>query len=275
MIARSGTVSAQWGPYGSVEVPQLVVGDVVRLIADGASVTSATYDGLPTIADACAGRSSFTGARTANVNVFDAGIDRAGGSWYAQGTRGTWDSANPFTVTLPRALVLGDLAYVVTTTDPGPYSISSTRRVRVGTACPPAPPTPPAPPSPTAPTDAQVLAALTTGIRGTRSGLGKLTTATLAKRKAVALPFAFSEAGTVKLRLTAKKGKKTVTLGTGSRKATTAGKANVSVKLSKPGRKLLRTSRKLKVTLTGTFTPARAGAKAQKASVSATLKRKR
>ena len=64
VIARSETEDAQWGPYGGVRVPSLLVGDAVRLIADGMELTSGTYDGLPTI-NACVGRSSVTGTRRA------------------------------------------------------------------------------------------------------------------------------------------------------------------------------------------------------------------
>ena len=47
----------------------------------------------------------------------------------------------------------------------------------------------------------------------------------------------------------------------------------MTVKLTAAGRKLVKRTRRLKLTLKGTFTPSRAGEAPQRASVSVTLRR--
>ena len=102
------------------------------------------------------------------------------------------------------------------------------------------------------------------------SSLRPLRLPRLAKRQSFLLPFAFPEAGTVKLDLVAKG----QTIGTGTKSSTANGKFDVSIKLTPAGRKLFkRTKKTLKVTLKGTFTPSRAGQGALNAGVTVTLKR--
>jgi hypothetical protein len=112
------------------------------------------------------------------------------------------------------------------------------------------------------PTDAEVRKAVKTAAATTGADLRK-------HKQLAKLPFAFPEPGTVRLKLTAK----AKTLGSGSKRLASAGKANVTVKPTSAGRKLLKRSKGLKLTLTATFTPSRANAKAQRAVVQVTLKR--
>ena len=75
--------------------------------------------------------------------------------------------------------------------------------------------------------------------------------------------------GAVELELRAK----SKLIGTGARATAVNGKTNVSVKLTAAGRKLLKRSKRLKVSVKATFTPSRAGAVPQRASLSVTVKR--
>jgi hypothetical protein len=107
-------------------------------------------------------------------------------------------------------------------------------------------------------------------VGATGSSLRPLRLPKLAKRQSVVLPFAFPEAGTVKLELVAKG----QTIGTGTKSSKENGKLDVSVKLTAAGRKLFKRAKKtLKVTVKGTFTPSRAGGSSLNAGVTVTLKR--
>jgi hypothetical protein len=281
-IVRGGTVIARssgfyYGSFGSVDVASLNAGDTINLLRNNAVVASTVFDGTPTInADACAGQSTFTGSRNALAEIESAGAYTPRRP-YGDPIRAIWTKVNPFTVTLDTPLAAGQIAYVSTSWRSGSLYLESSRRATVGN-CPAPPPPPPA--TPAVPTDAQVLAAVKAALGKTGAKLRTLDPAALAKRKSVSLPFAFSEAGTAKLQLTTKvkrKGKKakTMVVGSGTKKLAAAGSANVPVKFTKAGRSLLKRSKSLKLTLKGTFTPARAGAKPQSASTSATLKRKK
>ena len=61
-------------------------------------------------------------------------------------------------------------------------------------------------------------------------------------------------------------------IGTGTKTAG-SGERRVTVALTAAGRRLLRRSTRLKLTLTATLTPSRAGEAPQRASVSVTLRR--
>ena len=102
---------------------------------------------------------------------------------------------------------------------------------------------------------------------------GKLKLSTLARKSRFTLSFNAPAKGTVKLRLTAKAKKKTVVVGSGSRSVAAAGTTKVTVKLTKAGRTLLKRSKRLKVTLAGSFTPVGAGAKPIERTTSVTLKK--
>jgi hypothetical protein len=278
-ISRGGALLARstgpgfGGLFGAANVPSLLAGDVISLHRNGAAFASVTFDGLPTVnADACAGRTAFTGARNAAASVDYAGFYTPGGGGY--GSRGSvhWNQGNPFTVTLPRPLIAGQVVYVATNLVAGAGADTMELDVERNTtvaACP-SPPPPPVPPT-VVPTDGQVFAAIKAALGKTAAKLRKLDTAALAKRKRLTLPFRFAEAGTVRLQLK----RKTTAVGTGTKTLKAPGSANVTVKLTKAGRSLLKRAKSIKLTLKATFTPARAGAKPQAASMSVTLKRKK
>jgi hypothetical protein len=260
-----------------LEVDAFKAGDVANLYLNDTVVATATYDDLPTIDGACIGRASFAAKRAANAGVVDAGAFQM----FAGGTRrldSVWTAAETFSVSLERPLASGDVAYVATSTTIGTTDTVSFRGLPVlpcpdfgrgpGSGQPPAgPPTPTV--SPAAPTAAEVLLAVRAAVSASRSSLKPFTARTLARRPAVDLPFAFPEPGTAALELLAKD----KVIGTGSKAVSVNGKANVSLKLTAAGRKLLKRSKKLKVTLRGTFTPSRPGAGPQRASMSVTLRR--
>ena len=119
------------------------------------------------------------------------------------------------------------------------------------------------------PSAAQVTQAVKGSLSATGSSLRTRTTRRLARANAVALPFAFPEPGRVELQLVAKG----QVIGTGTKTSAVNGKVLLSVQLTPAGRKLLKRSKKLKVTVKGAFTPERNGAETSRASSSVTLKR--
>jgi hypothetical protein len=281
-VVRGGAVIASspssGSSYATLDLANLLPGDIARFY-DGSAVRAiASYDGLPAIsADACAGRQAFTATRSADHVVYRAGAYTPS-SGYGVDNRAIFTSGNPFTVTLTRPLAAGDIAYAVTQglQSSGNVGVEFQRYVNVG-ACPPVlAPSGAVPVSSKAPTDAEVLAKLKSSLAAMASRLKAQKTTRLARRKSVALPFAFSEPGTLRLVLRASAGKsvKVVTVGTGAKTATAAGNATVILKLTSAGRKLFRRARKLALTLKGTFQPSRAAAKAQTATARIALKRK-
>jgi hypothetical protein len=114
---------------------------------------------------------------------------------------------------------------------------------------------------------------MTQAVKGSLSATGSSlrthTTRRLARSRSVALPFAFPEPGRVELQLVAKN----VVIGSGAKTSAINGKAILAVELTPAGRKLLKRSKKLKVTVKGAFTAARNGAETSRASSTVTLKR--
>jgi hypothetical protein len=90
--------------------------------------------------------------------------------------------------------------------------------------------------------------------------LGNTPARTLARRGAVKVRQVAPAAGKMAVRLTARRGKRTVALGRGSATWTKAAAKVVRVRLTSRGRALMRRGGRLKVTLTATFTPAGGGA---------------
>jgi hypothetical protein len=278
-VVRKGTI-IRHGFTDELEVTGLLLDDVVNLYVGSGDmlVASATYDATPTINEtACIGQTGFNVKKAAGAQVLDAGAFEP----FADGYRplpATWDTGDSFTVRLPRALQAGDVAYAATYRLTGDTEIRSSRAVPV-LDCPYVPKTDPGPPqtpapaptqSPAAPTNGQVLQAVKASVGASGTSLRPLRLPRLAKRRAVAVPFAFPEPGTVKLELVAK-GK---TIGAGTKSSTANGKLDVAVKLTDAGRKLFkRTKKQLKVTVRGTFTPSRAGGNALSAASTVTLKR--
>jgi hypothetical protein len=260
-IARSDTRGGP-GPMHDLQL-RILPGDVATVFVDGVATASATYDGTPAVlGKVCAGSTSWQATRNPGASVLAVGIDSFNPNPYIRGLRVAW-TLDPFVFTTRRPLVAGQMVHFTTRLDtPGGGLISQAHAFVV--AC-----TPPA----VAPSDAQVLASVKLALATTGKQLRSLKLRKLARKKQVSLAFGYPEAGTTRLELTTKVKKKTKVLGKGSRKRPKAGKANVTVKLTASARKLLKRSKHLKVTLKATFTPSRAGAKTQRASVTVMVKR--
>jgi hypothetical protein len=132
--------------------------------------------------------------------------------------------------------------------------------VNTPVAVPPARPLPA--PTPTVPTDADVL-------RAVKASVAKSAAALRARTTPAKLTFVAPEAGKVAFRVTA--GGKSLATGTGT--STAPAKTTVRLTRTAAGRKALARRGNLRLTLTATFTPARAGAKAQRASVTVARQR--
>ena len=91
----------------------------------------------------------------------------------------------------------------------------------------------------------------------------------VARSSSVSLPFAFPEAGRVDLQLVAKN----QVIGSASKTSVVNGKFVLAVQLTPAGRKLIKRSKKVKITVKAAFTPARTGAATSHASSTVTLKR--
>ena len=160
-------------------------------------------------------------------------------------SRAIWTRTDAFaTVTVDRALILGEVAWVQTDATArwsnGELVWVSSRREISVPACPATsePPTPVAPVTPTPVPVDQTPAQITAALKTTGKQLGKLDPAKLARKASFALTFAAPAAGTARLHLTAKANGKTIALGEGSAKATKAQTLKVSVKLPKAVRAL-------------------------------------
>jgi hypothetical protein len=275
-IARGAAVVAQ-STTDSVSVVGLQAGDVARLYDGTALVASGTYDGLPEVSNVCVGHTAFSATRATSAEVVDAGA-----YWSFAGSiewvDATWTADASAVVSLERPLALGDMVYVKTAASDGATEIRSSRG-EPALSCwydPPPERTPPSGPPPNqptiappelTPTSAQMLQMVRGSLSASGSSLRARTTRSLARFSAVAIPFAFPEPGRVDLELVAKN----KVIGTGAKTSAMNGKEILTVKLTTAGRALLKRSKKLRITLRATFTPSRAGARPQRASVKVTL----
>lgn len=246
-VVRQGQVVAQStgtsGGRGTVMTPGLVAGDVANVYVSGTLRFSATFDGTPTIDGACVGRSSFTFTRGTPGSQWRAGVmtplDYPRDGSVPFGAERT-DGPLTIPVALTRPLALGDYAYAATGVQlqSGTFVLSS--RIIVVDACP-------APPAIT-PAAKPALRDAARKLRALRRTAKRLT-----------LPMRFTEPGTIRLRLTTAGGR---TVADGKRTRTVAGKANVTLKVTR--RAALRRAKR--VTLIATFDPTRLGAKTQRAT---------
>jgi hypothetical protein len=122
-------------------------------------------------------------------------------------------------------------------------------------------------------TSAQVKAKLTSFLSAEAKALKKLKIRGLLKKKRVKVTFNAPSAGTLTLKLTTTgaAAKRSITLASGRLVFAAAGKKKVTLKLSSKGKKVLRHRRKLKGTLSASFTPK--GGKATSTRKSVSLKR--
>ena len=256
-LLRGGAVIAS-SDDGAVFVDELKPGDVARAYnEDGSPAGAVTYDGTPAIADACIGGTTFTATRGASALFQYAGAFTGSA---LEPLEGTWDSGQTARVTLSGPLDGGrhrlrqrrprrrrarlqldaDRArrelLDPTRSDPDARPPRPRRRQAAG----PRPADCPAPGSSRSPPPGAALAK------------AKL-------RAKLTLPVTLPEAGHLELRLT----RKGHVLARGIRNGT--GTVKVTLKLKQ------RLKRGTKVTLRATFTPSRAGAEPQRASVNVTL----
>jgi hypothetical protein len=276
-VIRSGTLVGSAPAGHELSVDALVAKDVVMLYNGNTLVATIAYDGLPIIGDdACIGHTSFAARRSANAEITAAGADD---DQYLDDETATWTADENAVVTLSRPLGSSDVAYVQTFAIDGATTIYSAR-IKAMQLCyekpvrqPPVDTPPQTQPPVTqpelTPSPAQVTQAVRGSLSATGSSLRTRTTRRLARASAVALPFAFREPGRVELQLVAKG----QVIGSGTKTSAVNGRVLLSVQLTPAGRKLLKRSKKLKVTVKGAFTPARNGAATSRASSSVTLKR--
>jgi hypothetical protein len=276
-VTRNGAVRGS-STGTQLSLGGLSTGDQVTLYNGTTAVATVVYDGLPSIADtACVGYSTYGARRAANTTIIDAGAYDANGDELAS----FWTTDVNAVISLKRPLEATDVTYVRTvTTSDGETTVTSERRrwarkcdePQDGTTTTPPPPPPPtqtvAPPELT-PSAGQLAQAVKGSLSATGASLRERTTRRLARLNAVALPFAFPEPGHVELQLVANKR----VIGSGTKTSTVNGKVILTVQLTTAGRKLLKRSKKLKVTVKGAFTPARNGGTTSRASSTVTLRR--
>ncbi len=251
VVARSLDRDGIGASSGYLTVPDLIAGDVARAFGNGAVIATATYDGGPLIGtDACAGSAAFTVARPDGAQAVWVGAYRPDGA-LVPNLRLAWTDAPSFTVTAEPGLATGQLLKILSRRQEGPVEVTSRTAGVIG-ACAPA-----------APTDAQVQTATKRAVAATGAKLGTLDPRRLALRKTVMLPFRFSEAGSVHLELRDRAG---ALLGTGAKRVSRAGMADVRTGWTAAGRRRLRRGGFGNVVLTATFAPARAGARAKQSS---------
>ncbi len=255
-VVRQGQVVAQSagtsGGRGTVIVPSLTAGDVANVYVKGALRMSATYDGNPAIEGACIGRSSFTFTRGSRDHEWRAGVltplDYPWDDRVPFGSAERTDGGLTIPATLSRPLALGDYAYAATrarSLQGGGTTLSS--RIVVVDRCP------------------VIKAVAKPKLGDAARKLRGLRRSTLARAKRIKLPMTFSEPGTYRVRIVASGGR---TLADGSRTRTKAGKVNVTLTVKR--RAALKRAKR--VTLRATFTPIRAGVRAQRANASVRLR---
>lgn len=245
----TGTADYGWVMSSPLTTP-LQAGDEARLHSDGEVLARGTFTQWPTVTGACVGATSFS---VTGGTIAYAGSTLAPDELYGYpGFQPNWAAVDGTTVTPRRPIAAGDVVYAATVVSSPGQRIVIERSFR---------PEPCPPPAPTGPSDADVLRVVKASTAKSAAGLRRRTATTR-------LGFSLPEPGTVALRVSA--GGKT--LASGTLRGTVAGDHALTLKRTATGRKLLQRRTKLKLTLTASFTPARAGAGAQVAAVTVTRK---
>jgi hypothetical protein len=274
-VVRAGATIAT-SATGRLDLDDLHADDAVAIYDGATLVRSVLYDGRPGIGTgACMGRDAFLVQRSKNAVITDAGVYD---EFNTTDDRSTWTTDESATVRLSRSLQPYDTAYVQTYSSDGDTTIYSNRvqRMRpcdltIVTPPPPvAPVTPVVPVTPPelTPSSTEMLQMVRASLSVTGSSLRTRTTRRLARMDTVALPFAFPEAGRVELQLMAKNQE----IASGAKTSAVNGKVILTVQLTPAARRLLKRSKKLKVTVKGAFTPVRNGAETSRASSNVTLR---
>jgi hypothetical protein len=245
-LVRGGAVIAS-SDDGAVFVDALQTGDVARAYNDdGTPAGNVTYDGTPAISDACVGGSSFTATRGASAMIQYAGAFTGSA---LEPLTATWDTGQTARVTLSGPLSADDIVFVSVGRDDVEPAYSSTRMEPAKDCSGQAGATPTPPPH-----TPGSIAPGKLSLASTRAALAKARS-----RTRLTLPVTLPEAGRIDLRLT----RKGHTLAQGTRHG--VGTVKVTLQLKQ------RLKHGAKVTLRATFTPSRAGARPQRASVTVTL----
>lgn len=274
-IVRKGTVvgsSTGW----SVTLGTLVGGDVLTIYDGPDVVGTVVYDGLPKIGEsACIGKSAFGVWRGLDAEIVDAGAYDPDAGTVAS----FWTTDVNALVSFKQPLAANHIAYVATESYTGQAIIYSSRRKPITLCDQPVPLTPivapppgvlaPVVPSELIPTAAELTQAVKASLSATGASLRTRSTRKVARSSSVSLPFAFPEAGRVDLQLVAKN----QVIGSASKTSVVNGKFVLAVQLTPAGRKLIKRSKKVKITVKAAFTPARTGAATSHASSTVTLKR--
>jgi hypothetical protein len=286
-LVRNGTVVADnAGPFPQIQLPagSLQANDQAVLLRNNVQVASFTYDGTPTInADACTGASQFTGSAGPG-DLWASAYTPANGSGTHHNVTLTRTPAG-FAAAVDSPLLAGDRLSVDlsshSSTSSAEFYLNSYTQMAVKD-CPaaqvtPDPVPPVTPPGPLGPTTTQLLAGVTTSLSKETKLVSSLGIEKVVSSGGVNVPFVFLSPGTIgyvwlaNAPAHAATAAKTVTVAKGSLTRSAPGSAKVKVRLTKAGKKLLRRSRSLKLTIRGTFTPV--GGKPQVATKKVTVKR--
>jgi hypothetical protein len=291
-LVRDGSVIASnadqypqiWLPAGSLRA-----GDQAVLLRNHVPVAMFSYDGTPTInADACAGVTQFTGA-AGSGDLRSSSFTPANGSGIHHNVTVARTAAG-YAATVDTPLATGDRLSVDLSSTTDTTSTDSFTEIKVA-ACPAAPvvpdPTPapapapaPAPvqkPPPVTPT--MMLGAVTGSLSKQVHYIQVIDGQILASQGATSVPTIFVSAGTmgyvwtapVPPHAAAAAKTRSIVVARGSLTRKTPGTAKVKIRLTKAGKKLLRHSRSVKLTIRGTFTPV--GGKPVTATKHVTIKR--
>ena len=254
---------------GTVEVPELQAGDTARVVDEGGTVRgSATYDGTPAIlGDACIGSTSFRATRSAPGFEFDAGAGVLSDDDYGMGIDSTISDSSPAVVKLSRPLAAGDVVFVGSSKLAEELAVSTARSSRPRTARRPRHRSPGRIADEPGRAEGRPTARAAS-VTAAASLLKRLGLAACGRSRTLALPVAFSGPGPPPQAARAWQRS-----SAGHQERHGAGDRRVTVTLTPAGRKLLKRATRLKLTLTGTFTPSRAGEVPERASVSVTLRR--
>jgi hypothetical protein len=297
LIRGGAVIASNSGSSGEVEAGYagpLLAGDVVRF-SNGSASSSVTFDGMPTIdSGACVGSRTATGTVSPGATWLDVGSANGTGSRGSSPATPSRSGAS-YTAEFDAPLTAGATVYASTyqTVNDGDAFLSVRREVPVAASCTASGATgggastpTDGGPAPSQPQDLtpQIISALNAALARQRALLGSADPAKIAKAGFVDIPFEFVAPGTMtftwqadllpggKAAIAARAKAKRTVIARGTASSTTARKGSVRVKLTAAGRRLLRTAKAVKITVTARFVPA-SGGPAQQGKTTVTLRR--
>jgi hypothetical protein len=280
LIRGGAVIASNSGPWGGVEADYagpMLAGDVVRF-SNGSASSSVTFDGMPTIDwGACVGSRTATGTVSPGATWLDVGSANGTGSRGSSPATPSRSGAS-YTATFYGLLTAGATVYASTnqTVNDGDVFLWVRREVPVASSCQAATPIQPPVVTP------QIVSALKAALARQRALLRSADPRKIAKAGFPATPFQFAAPGSVTFTWQAgvlPSGKaasasraKVVAIARGTARSTTVRKGSARVKLTAAGRRLLKKTKAVKLTLTARFVPA-SGGPAQQAKTAVTLRR--